>query len=157
MTTRRTSAQAYHQIEAEGLLSKLKLAVYQELFHHGPLTAKEVAKRLGAERDSISPRMKELVRLGVVAEAGERFCTVSEREAVAWDVTDALPQASEMAENSVKPARGKANSQHATEIADLKAALAPFAALYSPDAPPLRSVFLNNADLERAARVAQGA
>lgn len=153
MTTRRTSALVYRQIQEEGLLSKLRFQVYAVLYDHGPLTCKEVLRYLpdGVERDSVSPRMKELVRLGVVAEHGERLCTVSDRQAVLWDVTDQLPVKPEA---SPKTTPTKAAVVPDSRLQDLYAALAPFAGLFDAKNPvPLQSLFVSRADLERAAAV----
>jgi hypothetical protein len=37
------------------------------------------------------PRFAELKNLDVIAEVGERVCTVTQRVVLVWDVTDSLP------------------------------------------------------------------
>lgn len=91
---RRTSVEAFHAIESQGLLSKRRFEVYKTLFHHGPLTAGETAKRLestGAQIDSIRPRFAELKRAGVIVECGVRMCNVTGMRCMVWDVTEHLP------------------------------------------------------------------
>jgi DNA-binding transcriptional ArsR family regulator len=92
--TRRISADAYHRIEAEGLLSKRRFQVYSLLYHHGPLTIAEACAQLAttvSER-SFSPRFAELRDLGVVDEVGERQCRVTGNNVIAWDVNEKLPR-----------------------------------------------------------------
>jgi hypothetical protein len=40
---------------------------------------------------TISPRMAELKRLGVVCEDGTKICSITGKRAIQWDVTEALP------------------------------------------------------------------
>lgn len=96
--TRRTSAATYRQIEAEGLLSRQRWQVYSLLYDKGPATARELAEALRAATPSIrdarcvvTRRLPELRDMGVVVELPTRECRVSGREAIVWDVTDALP------------------------------------------------------------------
>lgn len=99
---RRTSAAVYRQIEAEGLLSRMRWEVYRVLYAIGPATAGEVARRLmaagvgsGGGRagpGNVSARMVELIQLGVVEEIDERVCTVTGRNVLVYDVTDNLPR-----------------------------------------------------------------
>jgi len=92
--TRRTSIDVYHQIEAEGLLSKRRWEVYKHLFRHGPLTQREVTDQIShkfaAER-SYTPRFAELEKMGVITSVGERACSITGRQVLIWDVTDCLP------------------------------------------------------------------
>lgn len=152
--SRKTSSITYRAIVDEGLLSPLRLEIYTMLFIHGPMTCKEVTKRIGAERDSISPRMQEMVRMGVVEETGERMCSVSDRLAVLWDVTDQLPRKDTGAIGKTRAAKG--GDQAA--MAALREALAPFARMYEPrNAAPLHSLMVNAADLRRAHELIGGA
>jgi hypothetical protein len=91
---RKTSIEVFKQIEAEGLLSKLRFDVYSALFEFGPCTALELYDRCFSKtsRDhSITPRFSELERLGVIQPLKERSCNVSGRNVMVWDVTDRLP------------------------------------------------------------------
>lgn len=94
MTVRDTSIAVYRQIEAEGLLSRLRWRVYSWLFHNGPASSFEIAEGISAEHKSVSPRMTELVDRGVVQEVGKKTCTASPQRhtVIAWDVTSNLPQ-----------------------------------------------------------------
>jgi hypothetical protein len=87
--TRRTSAAAYAAIQNEGLLNKLQFKVYHLLYHHGPLTGRE----LNAEMRSGDghKRFQELREKCVAYVVRERACSVSGRRAQEWDVTDQLP------------------------------------------------------------------
>lgn len=89
---RQTSIDVYHRIKAEGLLSKMRWEVYDVLFREGPLTGKELDRKLGT--DSAHKRLSELKQLGVIADSGEKVrpCTVSGELVVEWDVTAALPE-----------------------------------------------------------------
>lgn len=91
---RETSVQAYHAIRDNGLLGKLQLAVYEYLFNHGPLTAKEITVAFQANRHAQSApwkRLSELVRAGLVREVGTVKCRYSDQEVIQWDVTDKIP------------------------------------------------------------------
>lgn len=89
---RQTSIDVYHQIQAEGLLSRRRFETYECLFNNGPLTAMETGRRIDGVLDhSISPRFAELKRLGVIQEVGEKLCSITGRNVLLWDVTDRLP------------------------------------------------------------------
>jgi hypothetical protein len=94
---RRTSIEAYHQIQDQGLLGRLQFLVYQLIFEHGPVTQAEVWKRtVGYQIRSITPRFSELEEMGVIEAVGERPCEYTGNVATIWDVTPNLP---------VKPAK----------------------------------------------------
>jgi len=98
---RDTSIEVYHQVEAEGLLSKRRFQVYECLFKHGPMTQNETfikinltANNVGRKelaQDSIKPRFAELKELGVIRETGKRPCKITNRKVYEWDVTSKLP------------------------------------------------------------------
>ena len=89
---RETSTEVYHQIAAEGLLSKRRFQVYDTLFNRGPLTQMETSRLIPEALDhSISPRFAELENLGVVKSVGERVCKITGRNVMIWDVTAHLP------------------------------------------------------------------
>jgi hypothetical protein len=90
---RQTSIDAYRKIEAEGLLSKLRFTVYDCVFHFGPMTAQECAKKINPlHQKSITPRFSELESMGVLREVGERKCNVTGMTVIEWDVTKNLPE-----------------------------------------------------------------
>ena len=95
--TRQTSLEAYERIKREGLLSKMRLAVYGCLYEHGPLTASEVDERLvePGKRPHASKRLTELEALGVAVRVEVRACRVTGNRAQAWDVNADLPSTPE--------------------------------------------------------------
>jgi len=76
------------------MLSRTRLLVYRALYALGPMTAHELDAVL-AHRSEVSAsyhkRLSELLRMGVVANVGERPCRITRMTAVLWDVTSALP------------------------------------------------------------------
>lgn len=56
------------------------------LGEHGPMTADEVAARVGADRLTIRPRMSELRKMGTIRETGERRKNASGKRASVWDL-----------------------------------------------------------------------
>jgi hypothetical protein len=90
--TRKTSIEAYHEIKASGLLSKRRFEVYDALFHYGPMTQMETFVKLKhLSQHTVTPRFAELRKMGVIEEVGERACTVTGINVIAWDVTSSLP------------------------------------------------------------------
>lgn len=91
---RQTSIETYHQIKAEGLLSDLRFAVYDVLYLHGPLSTGEIWSEFMPtfQRQSITPRIAELVDRCVVVKVGERDCRTTGRNVCIWDVTSSLPK-----------------------------------------------------------------
>lgn len=95
---RQTSIEAYQQIKDRGLLSKRRWEVYDVVYHHGPLTAGEIGRKMPSYRASVSTadrnihaRLSELRKMGVLTEVRERDCTVTGMRVIEWDVTDKLP------------------------------------------------------------------
>jgi hypothetical protein len=106
---RQTSIDVFHQIKAEGLLSKRKLEAYEIIVFHGPITQMETARRAnarGALDHSITPRFAELEREGVIKEIGKRKCSISGRETHIWETTGKKPLKLE------KPLREKCKHCH---------------------------------------------
>lgn len=89
---RKTSIEVFRKIEADGLLSKLRFAVYKCLYDNGPMTAMEICSKLKiAKQVSISPRMSELVERRVVEEIGEKICSITNHRSIIWATTNELP------------------------------------------------------------------
>lgn len=89
-----TSRVCYEQIVREGLLSALRLRVYETLLDAGPLTGRELDAILaapGETRTSYHKRLSELHRIGLARVAGERRCRVTGRLAEEWIALDTLP------------------------------------------------------------------
>ncbi len=94
--TRRTSVDTYHKIEAEGLLSKRRWAVYSALYANGPATATAIANELSCYKSpsvgaNVHARLGELRAAGCVYEVGETICQHTNQTVILWDVTEALP------------------------------------------------------------------
>jgi hypothetical protein len=92
---RETSAEVYHRILAEGLLSKRRFEVYRTLYHHGPLTANELFRILEGStaivQANIHARLNELRDMGVVREIAVVDCSITGNSVIQWDVTANLP------------------------------------------------------------------
>jgi predicted transcriptional regulator len=69
-------------------LGQRQKAIYDNLVQHGPSTNLEVAYRLPRAINTITPRMNELVKLGVVHEVGRRPCRHSGRMAIVWQAVE---------------------------------------------------------------------
>lgn len=127
MAPRRTSVLAFRRLSMGGpngrpLISDARWRVYEWLFHHGPLTGRELnagLARPGEASASFHKRLSELRDMRLVAEVGVRPCTVSGEHAIAWDVTDHVPDVP--ANGAIQPPGQAARSAQA---ADLRGALA---------------------------------
>lgn len=105
MIVRRTSREAYEQIKSEGLLARMNMAIYEYLFHYGPLTSREVlagVKGICRDVGVVSSRLSALTRMEVVFERGTKKCSVTGREVIVFDVTDKLPRPDPMASKEKK-------------------------------------------------------
>lgn len=91
---RDTSYEAWRKINTTGLLSEKRLAVYNCVYHHGPMTAGEVFQQLGIQTNH-SGRLTELRIKGVLKEVGKRPCKVTGYTSIEWDVTSGLPEDSQ--------------------------------------------------------------
>lgn len=91
---RKTSITTYNEIKKSGLLSNMRFYVYDLIYHNGPVTQSEASKTLshiGIREHSVTPRFAELQKMGVISPVGERKCSRTGRQAIAWDVTGKLP------------------------------------------------------------------
>ncbi len=93
---RQTSIEAYNTIKDNGLLSERRWQVYNVLFHHGPLTATQIASKIpGIKSASVGnnshARLGELRQMGCVVETGYVECPLSGMTVIRWDVTDKVP------------------------------------------------------------------
>ena len=92
--TRQTSIEVYNQIQIEGLLSAVDLAVYSTLFHHGPLTQGETWKEHNSHqymRHTVGPAFARLKRRDAITEVEKRTCRLTGRTVYSWDVTCHVP------------------------------------------------------------------
>lgn len=86
---RKANENTYRYIIEKGLLSKPHLAMYEALFHSGPLTLREINDRFGGP--DLHSRLIELEKLGVAVEIGFKVCSITNQESMSWDVTNKLP------------------------------------------------------------------
>lgn len=94
MGTRQTSINCYNQIEAQGLLSKLRLRTLNALLNSSPCTAGELQSYIEHNKIQVKHAWKllsQLRDLGVVYEKSERKCKITGRLVIEWDLTDKLP------------------------------------------------------------------
>ena len=104
MTHQPTSIQAYRWIAESTILQRLHREICRTLLTQlMPMTAGEIAAGMTppGRINSISPRMRELRRMGVVREAKTRPCRITGRMAIAWELSGEEPTAPEY----VKPER----------------------------------------------------
>jgi hypothetical protein len=94
MKTRQTSIDCYNQIKSEGLLSKMRLKVYEAILRKAPCTSGEAFATMTTKENQISQsraRFTELRELGVIYEVRNRKCTITGMNVIEWDLTDKLP------------------------------------------------------------------
>lgn len=86
-----TSLAAY-QAEVKPTLGERQAQVLEYLRHWPSLTNTEISKGLAIPINAITPRTNELVKRGLVEEAGKRPCQITGRTAIAWRVKRASIQ-----------------------------------------------------------------
>jgi hypothetical protein len=95
MNVRETSLEVYKRINDEGLLSKMRLKVYNELYKHGPCTCGELMRAMRVDKldrqGNVWSRLCEMRDQGVVAEVDKRECTVTGNKQLVWATTNSLP------------------------------------------------------------------
>lgn len=102
--TRRTSKEAFDEIKASGLLSRLRFSVYEAIWLFGPGTSAEIilaardARKAGGlpvrDADQLTQsraRFTELRERGVIHELPARPCGITGHKAIVWEVSAALP------------------------------------------------------------------
>lgn len=67
-------------------MKKFQGEILMVLEKAGPMTADEVADRLGASVLSIRPRFTELLTAGKIRDTGERRANASGRRAAVWEI-----------------------------------------------------------------------
>ena len=94
---RETSEQAFREIKASGELSRQRMAVFELLVKHGPLTGRELdrlQRAAGETGADYHKRLSELKRLGYAKDVRKRPCRVTGKMAWEWVATfDGAPQA----------------------------------------------------------------
>lgn len=92
--SRDTSIDAYIQIKEDGTLGRLQWATYDCLFRHGPLTTRQIHKRIkhiARDVGIVSTRLTELERMGSVSSVGTVECEETGKTVILWDVTSKIP------------------------------------------------------------------
>lgn len=88
---RQTSIATYHAIRASGVLSRMRLRVYDWRYTNGEATRSELdqgMKSAGEVNPSYHKRLSELERMGLVSVMHERPCKVTGRVCMAWETTN---------------------------------------------------------------------
>lgn len=80
-----TSLFVYHN-EVKPTLGDRQKIIYEVLKSGSNFTNQEVADRLGFQINTVTPRMNELVKLGVVELATKRKCNRTGRTCCAWKI-----------------------------------------------------------------------
>lgn len=97
---RQTSIETYHAVKNSGLLSELRVIVYDCVYKYQPMTqgeAWDIVKQFRKMNSSgcITSRFAELKHLGVIVEVGVRPCKITGRNCIEWITTNNLPVAYE--------------------------------------------------------------
>jgi len=90
----KNSLDAYHQIKAEGLLSKRRLQVYEIIAKHGPINPNQIYQNYlhFLPQHSVTPRLIELVRQGVIREEFSKPCPLTGHMSGFFVSTNNLPK-----------------------------------------------------------------
>ncbi|QDP51258.1 MAG: hypothetical protein Unbinned7913contig1002_13 [Prokaryotic dsDNA virus sp.] len=104
---RETSMKAYMEIIDSNLLGRRQEEVYKMIANFGPLTEGEVCEFLQRRRNSVTPRICELKKMGVVSEVGRKKCSTSGHYAYLLEISGELPKKKERA--SLKEQLDEAN------------------------------------------------
>ncbi len=92
---RKTSIQAYQEIESNGLLGHLQWIVYKYIFENGPCSMMQANLDLNRNKysnGSYTSRFSELKKMELVHEVGHHVCPHTNKTVILWDVTDKLPK-----------------------------------------------------------------
>lgn len=92
MTGIQPTSLAAYAAEVRPTLGERQARVLEAFKRHPDLTNNELASVLGWQINRITPRTNELVKRGLVEEAGKRACRVTGRTAIAWRVKRASIQ-----------------------------------------------------------------
>lgn len=91
-----TSIDAYHKIEADGLLSRRRWEVYDYIFKLQPCSIGDILAglaRQGQNTGTYSGRISELLALGVIEPWGEKVDHRTGHSVILWHTTGNLPGA----------------------------------------------------------------
>ena len=84
---RETSIKAYYELRDSGIIGKREGKVLRAILDNPNSTDREIAHILGySDPNKVRPRRKGLFDLGIVADAGKRSCTISNKNAHIWSI-----------------------------------------------------------------------
>ena len=90
-----TSIKAFHEIKESGVLTDLRLKVFEIICEHGPMTANEMRHHADPTANSgvFASRFSELERMDLIEKCGKRKCGTTGKTAIVWQITgrDAQP------------------------------------------------------------------
>lgn len=112
---RQTSIDCYNEIKANGLLTKIRLKVLENVLELAPCTGTELGDHM-LKKYNINGSWRVLTHLrdvGILYETGTRKCTVTGREVLEWDLTDNLP-------TKVKPIVNTKKNRIKTALSELR-------------------------------------
>jgi len=91
--TQETSKHAYKLAIESGLVSRLRLKVFEVLCQHSPMTANECRQYLQTTNNSgvYSTRFSELERQGLIYSKESRACQITGYKAMVWEITGSYP------------------------------------------------------------------
>lgn len=84
----RTTSLFSYNTEIRPTLGSRQELVYNEIASHDDITNSELSGRLGIPINTITPRVYELRKSGVVIESRKRDCMVTGRTVIAWKVNN---------------------------------------------------------------------
>lgn len=86
MVVRETSLLAFTELRGKETMESRVLEAIRRASH--PMTDYELAEQMGfRDPNHVRPRRRELVRKGLVEEAGRRICRVTGKTALTWRVS----------------------------------------------------------------------
>lgn len=94
MSRHDNSLNAYYQIRDEGLLSKMRMMVYEVIVKHGPINATQIYREhlRHVQQHSVTPRFSELLRQGVIKLHHTAPCPYTGYESDFFVQTNQLPK-----------------------------------------------------------------
>lgn len=78
-----TSRSAYYEIQPT--LGNRQHVVLDCIREYGPITNTEISVKLKIPINAITPRTKELRKLGLVSSSGKRTCNVTGKTCLVWE------------------------------------------------------------------------
>ena len=85
MNIQPTSLFAY-RTEVEPTLPFRQKLIFDEIARHEDVTNTEISHYLGIPINTVTPRVNELRKLGLVCESVKRECQITHRKVIAWKI-----------------------------------------------------------------------